>query len=113
VGAGVVHVLALEEDAGAAGGVGEPAGEVERRRPGDVIAQQRVKMLLEGGGAPCLVVGGGGVVQRGAERVPTETAPVRDGTGGGEGWGCVIARCGSSQSVQGNEVILWAGKGRH
>ena len=39
VGAGVVQVLALEEDAGAAGLLRQPLGEVQRRRPADVMVQ--------------------------------------------------------------------------
>ncbi len=38
--AGVREVLALEDDAGAAGGGGQPLRLVERRRPADVVAQQ-------------------------------------------------------------------------
>src|SRR5205814_244511 len=47
VGPGVVEVLALEIDAGAAGLLGETLREVELRRPTDIIAQVVVELLLE------------------------------------------------------------------
>ena len=37
VGPGVIEVLALEEDAGPAGLLGQPFGEIERRGPADVV----------------------------------------------------------------------------
>ena len=58
VGAGVVEVFALEVDARPAGLLGQPLGEVEPRRPADVVAQDAVELGLKGGVVPGLVVRG-------------------------------------------------------
>ena len=47
VGAGVGEVFALEVDARAAALAGQPLGEVERRRPADVVLEQVVELSLE------------------------------------------------------------------
>ena len=47
--AGVVEVLALEIDLGAAKVFGHALGEIERRRPADIVREVAVHFLLEGG----------------------------------------------------------------
>ena len=44
VGSGVVEVLALQIDAGPAGFLREPCGEVEARRPADVVVQDAAEL---------------------------------------------------------------------
>ena len=69
VGAGVVEVLALEEDARPAGFAGQPLGEVQGRGPADVIAEIVVEEALELGiVAGLLVVFGGGAARTSAFR---------------------------------------------
>src|SRR5206468_467139 len=47
VGAGVIEVLAFEEDASPAGFRGEPLRVPERRRPADVLREVVVEVLFE------------------------------------------------------------------
>src|SRR5262252_4946742 len=47
VGAGVIEILALEIDLGAAEMRGQPLGEIERRRPADIVGKVAVHLLLE------------------------------------------------------------------
>ncbi len=54
---GVGEVFALEVDARPPGMFGQPLGEVQRRGPADVIAQQRVQLRLKRGVLPCLCIG--------------------------------------------------------
>ena len=85
VAAGVGEVLALEQDARAAGVLGQPAGVGERRRAAGVRREQPVELGEErrvgaGGG-----VGGGELVERGDERLGDEAAAVRAEVAGGVG----------------------------
>ena len=85
--AGVGEILALQVDPGAAGVLGEPRGERERRRPPDVVAQQRVELRAEFGiGARRLVLRRE-LIERGNERlghVPAaERAESTHGVGNG------------------------------
>ena len=50
--AGVVELVALEIDLGAAEMRGQPLGEIERARPADIMLQIVVELRLEGGIAP-------------------------------------------------------------
>ena len=54
--AGVVEVLALEIDASAAGLARQPLGEVQRRRPADVMPQMTLELFLKDRVLPCLLV---------------------------------------------------------
>ena len=56
VGAGVVEVLALEPDLGAAALLAEPLGMIKRRRAADVVLQQRRQLGLKRGILTGLVV---------------------------------------------------------
>src|SRR5262249_61434538 len=47
VSAGVIEVFTLEEDAGAAGFLRQPLGEVKRRRPAYILPQGILKLALE------------------------------------------------------------------
>ena len=49
--AGVVELLALEIDLGAAEVFGEPLGEIERARAADIVLEQMVELGLERGSA--------------------------------------------------------------
>ena len=54
--AGVVELVALEVDLGPAEVVGQPLGEVERRRPADIVLEPALQLGVEGGVAlGCLV----------------------------------------------------------
>jgi hypothetical protein len=77
VGAGVVEVLALEEDAGAAGVLGKPAGVVQPRRAADVVGEELGELGLERGVAAGVAVGGVELVEGGHERLGDEPAAVR------------------------------------
>jgi hypothetical protein len=85
VAAGVGEVLALEQDARAAGVLGQPPGVGERRRAPGVRREQPVELGEErrvgaGGG-----VGGGELVERGDERLGDEAAAVRAEVAGASG----------------------------
>ena len=49
VGAGMVELIALEIDFGAAQVLGQPLGEIERARPADIMLEELVELGLEGG----------------------------------------------------------------
>ena len=55
--AGVVELVALEIELGAAEMSGQPLGEVERARPAGIMLQVVVELALEGGIAPRRVIG--------------------------------------------------------
>ena len=56
VGAGVVEILALEPDLGSAALFAEPLGEIQRRRPADVVLPERRQFRLKRGVLRCFVV---------------------------------------------------------
>ena len=64
VGAGVVEVLALEQDPGAADVLGEPVGVVEQARHAGVLAQDRVELGAERRVGHGLAPGGVELVER-------------------------------------------------
>ena len=47
--AGVIELVALEVDLGAAQMLGQPLGEIERARPADIMFEEAVELGLEGG----------------------------------------------------------------
>jgi hypothetical protein len=49
VGARMVELVALEIDLGPAEVLGQPLGEIERRGPADIVLEERVELLAEGG----------------------------------------------------------------
>ena len=57
VGAGVVELLALEVDLGAAEVFGQPLGEIERARAPDIVLEQVVELGLESGIGLRLLIG--------------------------------------------------------
>ena len=75
--AGVVEVLALEQDPRAAGVLGEPARIGDGARPPGVGRQQAGQLGLERRVVPGLLVGRGELVQRGDQRLGHEPAAVR------------------------------------
>ncbi|CAM5312182.1 hypothetical protein SHIRM173S_11306 [Streptomyces hirsutus] len=77
VGAGVVEVLALEEDPGTAGVFGEPGHLGEGTRAAGVVDQQVVEFAGELGVGLGLVVLDGDLVHRGDERLRDELAAER------------------------------------
>ncbi len=74
VAAGVVQLVALEVDLGAAEMLGQPLGEVERARPAGVVGVEVVELLLEGRVAPGLVVGALQVEDQRHQRLGDEAA---------------------------------------
>ena len=55
--AGVVELLALEIDLGAAEFFGQPLGEIERARAPDIMLEQMIELGLERGIGLCLLIG--------------------------------------------------------
>jgi hypothetical protein len=83
--AGVVEVLALEQDPGTAGVLGELGHLGDRAGPAGVVALQPVELGEEGRVDPHRLVGLGQLVQCGDERLgnepPAEDAEVAGGVG--------------------------------
>ena len=85
VGAGVVEVLALEVDVRAAALFAQPLGVIERRRPADVVLQQRGELGLKRGVLRRFVVFDGEFVERANERFGHVAAAERAEPPGGIG----------------------------
>jgi hypothetical protein len=76
VGAGVVEVLALQQDAGAAGLGGEALSEVQRRRPRDVLGEAALELTAEAVVSACRGVLLGQLAQGEGERLGDVEAAV-------------------------------------
>src|SRR5690606_23222749 len=83
--AGVVQVLALEQDARAAVLAAEPLGEVDRARAADVVAEVGVQRLDEAGVGAGGVVGGRELAQRLDQGLGHEAPAVAAEVAGGVG----------------------------
>src|SRR5207249_3177696 len=74
--AGMVEVFALQVDASTAGFLGQAFGEIERRRPADVVPQIILEPLLKLVVLPRVLVMLRELTQREHQRLGNVTAPV-------------------------------------